>query len=371
MKKPEAAFFSRVLMMGNEAAAEGAIRAGCQCYFGYPITPQNELTAYMAKHMPERGRVFIQAESEVAAISMVFGASVAGARAMTSSSSPGISLKQEGISYMAGCQLPAVIINVQRGGPGLGSIDPSQGDYFQATKGGGHGDYHIIVLAPASAQEMHDMTMQAFILADQYRIPVMILADGRVGQMMEPVRLYEDSPPPAPPKPWALTGAKGRPPQYIRSLFMEERALEKHNYELQACYRQITATEIKAEETETGDCEWLIAAWGTCARISKGVVQKARAQGIKAGLVRPITLWPFPHERLARLARRSQVKALLVVEMNCGQMLEDVRLAVNGAAPVRFSGYPGGRVPTETDVLNALIELTKTNHHGKVEQPAV
>jgi len=364
MKNPDAAFFSRVLMMGNEAAAEAAIRAGCQCYFGYPITPQNELTAYMAKHMPERGRVFIQAESELAAISMVFGASVAGVRAMTSSSSPGISLKQEGISYLAGCQLPAVIINVQRGGPGLGSIDPSQGDYFQATKGGGHGDYHIIVLAPASVQEMHDMTLEAFRLADQYRIPVMILADGRVGQMMEPIRLHEDPPPPAPPKPWALTGAKGRPPQYIRSLFLEEGALEKHNRELQACYRQIAAAETKAEETETGDCEWLIAAWGTCARISKGVVRKARAQGIKAGLVRPITLWPFPHERLERLARQRQVKALLVVEMNCGQMLEDVRLAVNGAAPVHFSGFPGGRVPTETDVLNALTALIATTPVG-------
>ena len=360
MKNPDAAFFSRVLMMGNEAAAEAAIRAGCQCYFGYPITPQNELTAYMAKHMPERGRVFIQAESELAAISMVFGASVAGVRAMTSSSSPGISLKQEGISYLAGAQLPAVIINVQRGGPGLGSIDPSQGDYFQATKGGGHGDYHIIVLAPASVQEMHDMTLQAFRLADQYRIPVMILADGRVGQMMEPVRLHDAPPPPTPPKPWALTGAKGRPPQYIRSLFLEEGALEKHNRELQACYRQIAAAETKAEETETSDCEWLIAAWGTCARISKGVVRKARAQGIKAGLVRPITLWPFPHERLERLARQRQVKALLVVEMNCGQMLEDVRLAVNGAAPVHFSGYPGGRIPTETDVLNALTTMARS-----------
>ena len=366
MKKPKDTFFSRVLMMGNEAAAEAAIRAGCQCYFGYPITPQNELTAYMAKHMPEHGRVFIQAESELAAINMVFGASVAGVRAMTSSSSPGISLKQEGISYLAGAQLPAVIINVQRGGPGLGSIDPSQGDYFQATKGGGHGDYHIIVLAPASVQEMHDMTLQAFHLADHYRIPVMILADGRVGQMMEPIRLHEDPPPPAPPKPWALTGAKGRPPQCIRSLFVEEGALEKHNHELQACYRQITVAETKAEETETGDCEWLIAAWGTCARISKGVVRKARAQGIKAGLVRPITLWPFPHKRLANLAH--QVKALLVVEMNCGQMLEDVRLAVNGAAPVHFSGYPGGRVPTETDVLNALTKMTATTQVGTKAQ---
>lgn len=358
MTKPNDAFSSRVLMMGNDAAAEAAIRAGCQCYFGYPITPQNELTAYMAKHMPERGRVFIQAESELAAISMVLGASATGARTMTSSSSPGISLKQEGISYLAGCQLPAVIINVQRGGPGLGSIDPSQGDYFQATKGGGHGDYHIIVLAPASVQEMHDMTLQAFRLADQYRIPVMVLADGRVGQMMEPIRLHEDPPPPAPAKPWALTGAKGRPPQYIRSLFMNEGELEKHNWELQACYRQIAENETKSEETETGDCEWLVAGWGTCARIGKGVVRKARAQGIKVGLLRPVTLWPFPYEKLARIAHR--VKGILVVEMNCGQMLEDVRLAVNGVTPVHFSGYPGGRVPTETNVFDALTEMIRS-----------
>ncbi|MBI2442245.1 MAG: 3-methyl-2-oxobutanoate dehydrogenase subunit VorB [Lentisphaerae bacterium] len=347
----------RVLMTGNEAAAEAAIRAGCQCYFGYPITPQNELIAYMAKHMPAHGRVFIQAESELAAISMVFGASLAGARAMTSSSSPGISLKQEGISYLAGCQLPAVIINVQRGGPGLGNIDPAQGDYFQATKGGGHGDYHIIVLAPASVQEMHDMTFQAFDLADQYRIPVMILADGRVGQMMEPIRLQEGPAPIPPAKPWALTGAKGRAPQCIRSLFLEEGALEKHNLALQECYRRIAAADTKLEETHTADCEWLIAAWGTCGRIGKGAVQKARAQGIKAGLIRPLTLWPFPYERLARLG--AQVKALLVVEMNCGQMLEDVRLAVNGATPVHFSGYPGGRVPTVSDVFNALTALVR------------
>lgn len=355
MKKNDTTIASRVLMMGNEAAAEAAICAGCQCYFGYPITPQNELTAYMAKHMPEHNRVFIQAESELAAINMVFGASAAGVRVMTSSSSPGISLKQEGISYLAGAQLPAVIINVQRGGPGLGSIDPSQGDYFQATKGGGHGDYHIIVLAPASCQEMYDMTKEAFRLADHYRIPVMVLADGRVGQMMEPIQMDASPTSALAPKPWALTGAKGRPPRYICSLFMEEGALEKHNNELQACYQQIARAETKAEQTETSDCEWLIAAWGTCARISKGVVRKARAQGIKVGLVRPITLWPFPHEPLARLAR--QVKDVLVVEMNAGQMLEDVRLAVNGVAPVHFSGYPGGRIPTETDVLNALTAL--------------
>ncbi len=356
MTAPDNAQPRRVLMSGNDAAGEGAIRAGCQCYFGYPITPQNELTAFMARHMPRVGRVFLQAESELAAINMVYGAAVTGARAMTSSSSPGISLKQEGISYLAGSRLPAVIINVQRGGPGLGSIDPSQGDYFQATKGGGHGDYHILVLAPASAQDMHDMTFEAFALADRFRLPVMILADGRIGQMMEPIRLQEGPPPPAPAKPWALTGAKDRPPRSIYSLFLAEGQLEKHNQVLQAGYREVAAAVTRAGEVSTDDCEWLVAAWGTCARIAKGAVAAARAQGLKAGLFRPITLWPFPSEPLERLARR--VKGVLVVEMNCGQMLEDVRLAVNGKVPVEFSGFPGGRVPTESEVLKALTALS-------------
>lgn len=355
MSNPDQNKPARVLMMGNEAIGEAALRAGCQCYFGYPITPQNELTAFMAKHMPEQGRVFIQAESELAAISMVLGASVTGARTMTSSSSPGISLKQEGISYMAGCRLPAVIVNVQRGGPGLGSIDPSQGDYFQATKGGGHGDYHIIVLAPASVQEAHDMTIDAFRLADRYRTPVMILADGRLGQMMEPIRLHDQPQQPAVAKPWALTGALGREPRYICSLFLGEGELEAHNQVLQAVYREIHDAEAKAEEMHTDDCEILIAAWGTCGRVAKGVVQKARAQNLPVGLFRPLTLWPFPDQRLGLLAQR--VKTMLVVEMNCGQMLEDVRLAVNGAVPVHFSGYPGGRVPTESDIMQALTGL--------------
>lgn len=342
-------------MMGNEALGEGAIRAGCQCYFGYPITPQNELTAYMAVNMPEKNRVFIQAESELAAISMVFGAAVAGARAMTSSSSPGISLKQEGISYLAGAQLPAVIANIQRGGPGLGSIDPSQGDYFQAVKGGGHGDYHIIVLSPFSVQEMHDLTVDAFRLADKYRIPVLILADGRLGQMMEPVVLREAPPPPVPPKPWALTGAAGRKPNCIRSLFLGPGELEKHNLKLQAVYRQIQRSEIRADEHQTKDCEYLIVSWGTSARIAKGAVVKARSHGIKAGLFRPITLWPFPAQRLAQIA--TGVKALLVVEMNCGQMLEDVRLAIGNKPPVHFRGFPGGRVPTETEIFKAIMRL--------------
>ncbi|MBU4198390.1 MAG: 3-methyl-2-oxobutanoate dehydrogenase subunit VorB [Verrucomicrobia bacterium] len=347
----------RVLMMGNEAVGEGAIRAGCQCYFGYPITPQNELTAYMAKHMLEHGRVFIQSESELAAISMVFGAAAAGARAMTSSSSPGISLKQEGISYLAGARLPAVIVNVQRGGPGLGGIDPSQCDYFQAVKGGGHGDYHCIVLAPASVQDMHDMTVEAFRLADRYRTPVMVLADGRLGQMMEPITLYAAPPPPVPAKPWALTGATKREARNIRSLFMAEGGLEKHNIILQEVYQQIKRTEPRSEEILTENCDYAIAAWGTCARIAKEVIQKARAQGLRAGLFRPITLWPFPSESLLALA--GKVKALLVVEMNAGQMLEDVQLAVKDRVPVHFSGYPGGRVPTTSNMLSALTLMAQ------------
>jgi len=346
-----------MLMMGNEAVAEGAIRAGCRFYFGYPITPQNELTAYMAKHMPEHGRVFIQAESELAAINMVLGAATTGARAMTSSSSPGISLKQEGISYLAGTQLPAVIVNVQRGGPGLGSIDPSQGDYFQATKGGGHGDYHTIVLAPMSVQEMHSFTVEAFRLADKYRIPTLILADGRLGQMMEPITLHNGPPPPMPVKRWALTGAKGRRPNCIRSLLVKEGELESHNYKLQKCYRKIEQREARHEEMHADKCDLLVAAWGTCARIAKGAILAARARGLKVGLYRPITLWPFPARRLAQIA--SKTKAVLVTEMNCGQMLEDVQIAVAGSTPVFFSGYPGGRVPGESDIFQAICKIAK------------
>ena len=352
MQKKKKNSNERVLITGNEALAEAAMRAGCRFYAGYPITPQNELTAYMAKNMPKRGGTFIQAESELAAINMVLGASAAGARAMTSSSSPGISLKQEGISYMAGCQLPAVIANIQRGGPGLGSIDPSQGDYFQAVKGGGHGDYRIIVLAPMSVQEMHDLTVEAFLLADRYRVPVMILADGRLGQMMEPISLHRGAPPPVPAKAWALTGAAGRKPNCIRSLLVNEGELEKHNYKLQKCYGAISRREPRHELALAGDCDLLVAAWGTCARIAKGAVLKARARGLKAGLFRPVTLWPFPSAPLASALRRA--RAALVVEMNCGQMLEDVRIASGGNSEIFFSGYPGGRVPSETDILKAI-----------------
>lgn len=348
---------NRVLMNGNDALGEGAIRAGCDAYFGYPITPQNELTAYMAQHMPERGRVFIQAESEIAAVNMVFGAAVAGKRGMTSSSSPGISLKQECLSYLAAAELPAVIVNVQRGGPGLGNIAPAQGDYFQATKGGGHGDYHLIVLAPHSVQETHDLTIDAFALADHYRNPVMILTDGRLGQMMEPLLLHSGKPPKVPPKPWALTGALGRKPNHIRSLLLEDGALEQRNLILQAKYRKITAELVRFEESHMRDAEVLVIAYGTSARIVEGAVAKAREQGMRAGILRPITLWPFPRARIRELSRR--MKGVLVVEMSSGQMLEDVQLAVGDRAPVAFEGRLGGAVPEESAVVQAIEQLTR------------
>jgi len=343
----------RVLMTGNDALGEGAVRAGCDAYYGYPITPQNELTAYMAAQMPRHGRVFIQAESEIAAINMVFGSAAAGKRAMTSSSSPGISLKQEGISYLAGAELPAVIVNVQRGGPGLGNIAPSQADYFQATKGGGHGDYHTIVLAPDSVQESHDLAILAFELADAYRTPVLILTDGRIGQMMEPLRLFEGPAPTPPAKPWAITGARGRPPNLIRSLYLVETELEAVNLRLQAKYAEIRGRETRWEERLTEDCELLFVAYGSSARIVKGLLGPLRARGLKVGLLRPITLWPFPSERLAALA--PQQRGILVVEMSSGQMLEDVRLAVAERAPVHFEGRMGGLAPTE-DALRRKVD---------------
>jgi 2-oxoglutarate ferredoxin oxidoreductase subunit alpha len=349
----------RVLITGNEAVGAGAVKAGCDCYYGYPITPQNELTAYMAANMPANDRVFIQAESEIAAISMVYGSSAAGKRAMTSSSSPGISLKQEGISFMAGAELPGVIVNVQRGGPGLGNIAPAQSDYFQAVKGGGHGDYRLIVLAPDSVQEMHDLTMLAFELADKYRMPVMVLADGRLGQMMEPIDMDTMKPSEPPKKNWALTGAKGRKPNMIRSLYLVEGALENLNLKLQKKFDRITHNEIRYEERNTEDCDILLVAYGTSARIAKGAVDKARALGIKAGLLRPITLWPFPTEQIAKLSKKTDM--LLVVEMSSGQMLEDVKIAVNGKTPVYFEGRMGGGVPTVSDIL-ARIEFL---HRGR------
>lgn len=342
-------------MMGNDAVGEGAIRGGCFCYYGYPITPQNEITAYMAKHMPAHGRVFIQAESELAAINMVFGSAACGKRAMTSSSSPGISLKQEGISYLAAAEVPAVIVNVQRGGPGLGNIAPSQADYFQATRGGGHGDYHQIVLAPNSVQEMHDLTVLAFELADRFRGPVMILTDGQLGQMMEPLHLYQGDPPPEPEKPWAVTGAAGRPPNIIRSLYLGEDELEQVNIRLQKKYDTIREKEVRYEERQADDCELLMVAYGTSARIAKGALAKARKAGQKVGLLRPITLWPFPGDRIRALAARA--RAVLTIEMSSGQMNEDVRMALPDSKPLFLEGRMGGIVPTVRDVRARIDEI--------------
>jgi len=342
----------KVLMKGNDALGEGAIRAGCLAYFGYPITPQNELTEYMAKRMLEEKRVFVQSESELAAINMVLGASAAGVRAMTSSSSPGISLKQEGISYMAGCELPGLIVNVQRGGPGLGNIAGSQADYFQATKGGGHGDYHLIVLAPSSVQEMYEMPGLAFSLAEQYRNPVMILSDGVIGQILEPMELVKVDTARKGDRSWVLDGAKGRPPRKIRSLLMEEGALEKHNIKLQEKYKEIKEKEQRFQAQNVEDAEIILVAYGTSARIGFTVMQEARAQGLKVGLLRPVTLWPFPADIITKLTARA--KAFLVIEMSAGQMVEDVMLAVNGRKPVKFIGRAGGGIPTEEEVLKAV-----------------
>jgi len=343
-------------MCGNEAMAESAIRAGLDAYFGYPITPQNEVTAYMSKRMAELGRVFVQSESELAAINMVFGASATGKRVMTSSSSPGISLMQEGISYLAGAELPSVIVNVMRGGPGLGNIAPSQGDYFQATRGGGHGDYRTIVFAPWSVQEWVDTMPLAFDLADKYRIPVMILADGILGQMMEPVVFSKSPGVELPSKDWALTGAEGREQNIVRSLWLAEGALEQHNYDLQEKYRQIEKTQVRFEQYETDDADIIVVAYGIAARIVRSAVDRAREKGIRVGRLRPVTLWPFPNEVLSRAADKWPI--FLTVEMSLGQMVEDVRLAVAGKAPVMFYGRPGGGVPTVEQVLDKIEQLT-------------
>ncbi|MFH0838621.1 MAG: 3-methyl-2-oxobutanoate dehydrogenase subunit VorB [Candidatus Omnitrophota bacterium] len=347
----------KILLSGNEAAAEGAIRAGCRFYAGYPITPQNELIGYMAKRMPEAGGVFLQSESEIAAINMVFGASVTGNRAMTSSSSPGISLKQEGISYLAACELPAVIVNVMRGGPGLGNIAPAQADYFQATKGGGHGGYHIIVLAPSSVLEMFELTYWAFDLADTYRTPVMILADGMLGQMMEPLRINRKIKKSFPKKPWALTGCKGRKPNNIKSLFLETEQLERLNTILQKKYLCIKQREVKCETRYIHDSKIIVVAYGTVGRICKTVVSRLRTQGFKVGLIRPITLWPFPSGVLKRVSVRAQ--CIYVVEMSAGQMVEDVRLSVEGRCPVKFFGKTGGEIPSEREIITRIKKVFK------------
>ncbi len=343
------------MMKGNEALGEAAIRAGCRFFFGYPITPQSELPAYMARRMPEVSGTYLQAESELAAVNMVLGAAATGVRAMTSSSSPGFSLKQEGISYMIGSQLPCVVVNIMRGGPGLGNIQPAQGDYFQMVKGGGHGDYHMVTLAPSTVQELVDLTMLAFELADQYRNPVAILGDGLLGQTMEPVRfpgMKEDDA----EKDWALTGAKGRAKRVVTSLELNPENLEAHNLKLQEKFARMKANEIRWEEYLCSDAEMVVVAYGTAARIARAAVDAARSIGYKVGLFRPISLWPFPSAGLARLAQNG-VQRFLDVEMSSGQMIEDVQLAVLGQAKVHLYGRMGGVVPTPREVLHEIQKV--------------
>lgn len=347
----------KILMKGNEAIAEAAIRAGCMHYFGYPITPQTEVAAYMAKRMPKIGGCFLQAESEIAAINMVYGVASTGKRVMTSSSSPGISLKSEGLSYLAGADLPSLVVNVQRGGPGLGGIQPSQADYFQATKGGGHGDFKMIVLAPCSVQEMADLTVKGFELADKYRMTAMILADGTMGQMMEPVSLDYDIKP-APEKAWATTGTKmEREHNIITSLFLNPDELEVLNFERYDRYKLIEENEVMYEEYMMDDAEICIAAFGIAARVSKNAINEARKRGIKVGLIRPITLWPFPVAPFKAAA--DKVKHIISVELSMGQMIEDVRLATECKVPVTLCNRTGGMIPSPEQVLNAILEADK------------
>lgn len=345
------------LMKGNEAFAEAAIRAGCDAYFGYPITPQSEVMEYLAVQQPQKrtGMVLLQAESEVAAINMVYGAAGTGKRVMTSSSSPGVSLKQEGISYMAGSELPCLILNVMRGGPGLGTIQPSQSDYFQATKGGGHGDYRLIVLAPASVQEMSDFVKIGFELAFKYRNPVMMLSDGIIGQMMEKVELFPQQERLTKFESWATTGKTAdRERNVITSLDLDPARHERHNLKLQAKYKLMTENEVRFELIEGEDAEYLLVAYGSCARICQKAIKLARSKGIKAGLLRPITLFPFPTVEIDRLT--SQLKGILTVELSAGQMIEDVRLAVEGRVKVALHNRMGGMVPSPEDVFNALLQ---------------
>ncbi|OUP79978.1 3-methyl-2-oxobutanoate dehydrogenase subunit VorB [Anaeromassilibacillus sp. An172] len=346
----------RFLMKGNEALAEAAIRAGCKHFFGYPITPQTELAAYMSKRMPKIGGTYLQAESELAAANMVLGASAAGVRAMTSSSSPGISLKTEAISYMAGSDVPALIINVQRGGPGLGGIQPSQADYWQATKATGHGDFQILVFAPATVQEMVDLVSDAFDMADKYRMPAMILADGMLGQMMEPVEFKDEGEKVLPERPWAASGHQNkRKHNVVNSLYLTPQALESLVVERFERYEKIKATEQRASEYLTEDADIILVAFGASARVAHSAVDMARAQGIKAGLIRPITLWPFPTDCLKKAAKTA--KGFLSVEMNMGQMVDDVKLAIDCSRPVEFFGRTGGVIPTPNEILEKIIKF--------------
>ena len=346
----------RILMKGNEAIAEAAIRAGCRHYFGYPITPQTEIAAYMAKKMPKIGGVFLQAESEIASINMVYGAAAAGMRVMTSSSSPGISLKAEGLSYIAGSDIPALVVNVQRGGPGLGGIQPSQSDYFQATKGGGHGDYRMIVLAPASVQEMASLTIKGFDLADKYLMTSMILADGTIGQMMEPIT-FEDTEIKTYEKPWALTGTEcKRKHNVVNSLYLKPDELEKKNFERFEKYAQIEKNEAMWEDYMMDDAEICVVAFGIASRVAKNAVAAARKEGIKVGLIRPITLWPFP---TAAFEKAKSVKSYISVELSMGQMIEDVKLATKCQKPVALCNRAGGMIPSPDEILESIRNAQK------------
>ncbi len=354
----------KILMKGNEALAEAAIRAGCRYFFGYPITPQNEIPEYMSRRLPEVGGVYLQAESEVSAINMVFGAAGAGARVLISSSSPGISLMQEGISYIAGAELPCVIINVVRGGPGLGGILPAQSDYFQATRGGGHGDYYLIVLAPHDLQEAVDLVMLAFELADKYRNPVMVFADGFLGQMMEPVEFKKEIDPSAlPPKKWAVGEAKGRERNLIKTLYLDPKELEAHNLKLKRKYEEITRNEVRYETYMMDDAEIAITAYGTSARIAKTAIGVLRKKGIKAGLIRPITLFPFPYKVYENFV--NQLKYMLVVEMSMGQFIHDVEFAVKDKIRLGFLGHAGGVTPTYEEMIDLILaESGKEGDHA-------
>jgi 2-oxoglutarate ferredoxin oxidoreductase subunit alpha len=345
----------KILMKGNEALAEGALLAGCHAFFGYPITPSSEIAEYMARKMPKLGRIFLQAESELAAINMVYGASAAGKRVMTASSGPGISLKQEGISFLAEAELPSLIVNISRGGPGLGGIQPAQSDYFQATRGGGHGDYRIIVLAPSGVQEMMDFAIKAFELADHYRIPVMIMAEGTLGQMMEPIVL-RDPVTHVPDKPWATTGCYGRKPNIVNTLHLSPDFLEERNQHLSQKYQLIKKQEAKAETFMVEDADLVMVAFGLMSRIVKRAVMEARKQGLKVGLIRPVTLWPFPEKVFQEAAKHAS--QFLAVEISMGQMVEDIRLAVNGRAPVRFYGRIG-MIPNPEEITSQIIEAAQ------------
>ena len=353
------------LMKGNEAVGAAAIKAGCRYFFGYPITPQNEIPEYMSRELPKVGGTFVQAESEVAAINMVYGASGAGGRVMTSSSSPGIALKQEGISYLAGAELPCVIVNMMRGGPGLGSIQPSQTDYYQATRGGGNGDYRTPVYAPYDIQELYDYTIKAFDVADEYRTPVMMLTDGMIGQMMEPVDISDpcnneflDS------KEWATTGTNGsRKPNIINSLYLNALELESHNKKLQSKYDEINRKMLEVESTNIENADIVLTAYGTTARICETVVEKLRENGIKAGLIRPITLWPFPYEEYRKINR--DCESVLVVEMNNGQMIDDVTLALGNSKKIEFYGRTGGVIPSSEEIYDAALKVYRGEYDGK------